>query len=84
MRVNFDTIPFSLSETTTCCIKLFMLGYLRDIRDDKNFKKEKKCWTWGLATIGDFCSPNGIDFQWGGDEDIPIGELTQNQLYVHI
>lgn len=80
MRFTFDTEEVHLSSLTTNAIKTFMLMFLRDMQESPHFDKE--CWTWGLATIKDFSCANSIDFQWGGDDDIP--KVNENQLYVHI
>lgn len=82
MKVKFDETKFHLTEITVSALKIFMILFLKDIRESKQFDNE--CWTWGQATINDFSESNTIDFMWGGDEDIPITEPAENEVYVHI
>jgi len=82
MKVQFDKTEFHLTETTVSALKIFMLLYLKNLRDSKKFDNDS--WTWGLATVNDFCTPSAIDFMWGGDDDIPTKDFEESQIYVHI
>ena len=82
MKVEFDKTEFHLTETTVSALKIFMLLFLKNLRGGKQFDNES--WTWGQATINDFCKSSAVEFMWGGDEDIPIGEPAENEIYVHI
>lgn len=82
MKVKFDETEFHLTKTTISSLRIFMILYLKNLRDSGKFDNE--CWTWGLATVNDFCKPNAVDFTWGGDEDIPNEYFKQNEVYAHI
>ncbi len=82
MKVKFDNTTFHLTDSTVNALQIFMILYLKNIRDSKNFDKE--CWTWGVATINDFSSSSPIDFMWGGDDDAPARKFKNNEVYAHI
>jgi len=42
MKVQFDDTEFHLTETTVSALKIFMLLYLKNVRDSKQFDNE--CW----------------------------------------
>ncbi|MBV1928486.1 MAG: hypothetical protein KUG81_03135 [Gammaproteobacteria bacterium] len=82
MKVEFDDTEFHLTKTTVSTIRLFMLGFLKNLRESKQFDNE--CWTWGFCEVTDFSEIGSLHFNWGGDEDIPTEEFKENQIYVHI
>jgi len=82
MKVQFDDTEFHLNETTVNALKIFMLLYLKNVRDSKQFDNE--CWTWGLAKVKDFCTTCPVNFVWGGEEDLPTRDFEEDEIYVHI
>ncbi len=43
----------------------------------KNEPENAECWTWGHCEIHDLSHFNGLQFQFGGDEDKPKGARFQ-------
>jgi hypothetical protein len=82
MKVQFQDTEFHLTETTVSALKIFMLLYLKNVRDSNQF--DNGCCTWGLAKVKDFCTTCPVSFIWGGEDGLPTREFEDNEVYVHI
>ena len=43
----------------------------------KNAPEYANCWTWGHCEIHDLAHTNGLQFQFGGDKEMPEGPRFQ-------
>ena len=79
MKVVFEKKEFTIEKDTRLHFERFLKHLLMDIRASGNFDND--CWTWALATFGDFMHADAIDIIYGGNEDAPEG-IKNNQIFV--
>jgi hypothetical protein len=73
MKAKYDLEPIELTDRFVDALKELMEAECEMMQE--NEPDDKHCWTWGRCTINDLCHRRGLEFEFGGDEDLPVDGL---------
>ena len=69
MKATYDGAPLELTERFQAALRELVRAELEMMRNhDRSFAD---CWTWGVVTIQDLATADGLEFEFGGDNDRP-------------
>ncbi len=68
MKVRYDDITIVLTERFKAALREVMASEC-DMMGSRG--RYSHCWTWGRATVLDLSTKGGIEFEFGGDDDLP-------------
>lgn len=69
MEAKFDTEAIELSPRFIQALLELMMAECEMMQARE--PKLAHHWTWGRCTVNDLASLNGLEFEYGGDEDMP-------------
>lgn len=69
MKAKYDLEPIELTNRFVDALKELMAAECDMMQH--NEPEFADAWTWGRCTINDLCRRDGLEFEFGGDEDLP-------------
>ena len=80
MKAKYDDITVTVSRAFIAALRDLMQAEMNMMRRAE--PRNAECWTWGKCTIRDLASARGLEFEFGGDDDMPPGVTPRRRLVV--
>ena len=80
MKAKYDDITVTVSRAFIAALRDLMQAEMNMMRRAE--PRNAECWTWGKCTIGDLASVQGLEFEFGGDQDMPQDVTPRRRLVV--
>lgn len=79
MKAKYDDTTVTVTDAFVAALRDLMRAEVEMMR--RSDRRNKECWTWGKCTVSDLASARGLEFEFGGDEDMPPG-ITPRRRFV--
>jgi hypothetical protein len=80
MKAKYDDITVTVSRAFIAALRDLMQAKMNMMRRAE--PRNAECWTWGKCTIRDLASARGLEFEFGGDDDMPPDVTPRRRLVV--
>lgn len=80
MKAKYDDITVTVSRAFIAALRDLMQAEMNMMRRAE--PRNAECWTWGKCTIRDLASARGLEFEFGGDDDMPPDVTPRHRLVV--
>ena len=80
MKAKYDDITVTVSRAFIAALRDLMQAEMNMMRRAE--PRNAECWTWGKCTIRDLASARGLEFEFGGDDDMPPDVTPRRRLVV--